>query len=310
MDLEMVLNELSLRSPANDYLTARKWMSDLIDTINVAAAHEVKKIIHVDRDVNDVLLAPGYPIARWRNDSQVDRDTRSFFRTLTTKLSFIPDLPEFWYREDQANGLGFAFQHEHIAISLRSMSDWYSGHLGLEVRYPELDEDGQLLTEYVEVIHASHSDHVVEHADWIKNRTKVIVKNGQDLWNNRVELFPNLQFCESVREQIWELLHGDLKLQPIMKRLSELENYCLNWHEGPFDTERIVSKVSPESEVTLYKYRSQHTFRCPDGKERIFSWHVRLTPGAWRIYFYPEKDMRRLIIGYIGSKLPNEKYPT
>src|SRR5229473_1580109 len=150
MDLEMVLNELSLHSPANDILTAQQWMVGLIETINVAAGHGVKKVVHVDRDLNGMLLAPNYPLASWRNDNQVDKDTRRFFKTLTTKLSFIPDLPEFWYREDQAHGLGFAFQQEHLAISLSSASDWYPSHVELEVRHLELNEDGELVTEHVE----------------------------------------------------------------------------------------------------------------------------------------------------------------
>ncbi|HLQ29863.1 MAG TPA: hypothetical protein VK140_11585 [Ktedonobacteraceae bacterium] len=308
MDLEMVLNELSLRSPANDTLTARQWMVDLINTINVAAGHGVKKIVHVDRDIDYALLAPNYRLVQWRNDAKVDVDTRRFFRTLTTKLPLIPDLPEFWYQTDQANGLGFAFQQEHLAISLRSASDWDTSHLGLEIR--DLDESGELIIEYVEVFHASHSNHVLEHADWIKNRTYINTRNGSDIWNYKQELFPNLRFCESVGEQVKKLLHGNLMLQPIMKRLNELENYSQNWYDGPFDPEKFASKVSPESEVTLNKFGQQHTFLCPDGKQRKFSWHVRLTPGAWRVYFHPEKDVRQLIIGYIGDKLPNEKYPT
>ncbi len=88
MDLEMALNELSLRSPADDISTARKWMSDLLSTISLATTHGVKKIIHVDRNLFNVPLAQDYPIVRWLNDSQIDKDTRRFFKTLTTKLSF------------------------------------------------------------------------------------------------------------------------------------------------------------------------------------------------------------------------------
>ncbi len=138
MDLEMVLNELSLRSPANDIPTAQQWMLDLISTINVGAGHGVKKIIHIDRNLYNVVLAQDYPIARWLNDSQVDKDTRRYFRSLTTKLSFIADLPEFWYQEHRANGLGFAFQHELLAVSLRSKLHWHSSRLKLEIRYLNL----------------------------------------------------------------------------------------------------------------------------------------------------------------------------
>src|SRR5713226_7188938 len=295
MDLEMVLNELSLRSPANDTLTARQWMVDLINTINVAAGHGVKKIVHVDRDIDYALLAPNYRLVQWRNDAQVDRDTQRFFRTLTTKLSLIPDLPEFWYLEDQAHGLGFAFQQEYLAISLRSASDWDTSHVELEVRH--LDEDGELITEHVEVFHASHSDHVLEHADWIKNRTHINIRNGSDIWNYKEVLFPNLHFCDAVGEQIQDLLLGDPKLPYVKRKLSDLEEVCQDWQKvgGAFDLQRVPGKKKPESEATLTMFEQQRTFRCPDGEYRVFSLHVWITHD-WRIHFFPIEEKQQIII--------------
>src|SRR5712692_4627547 len=307
MDLEMVLNELSLRSPANDILTARQWMVNLINTINVAAGHGVKKIVHVDRDINYVLLTPNYRLAQWRNDAQVDIDTRRFFKTLTTKLSLIPDLPEFWYQTVQANGLGFAFQHEHLAISFMSRSDWNLSHLGLEIR--DLDESGELITEHVEVFHASHSNHVLEHADWIKNRTHINIHNGSDIWNYKQELFPNLHFCDSVGEQIRDLLIGDPKLPYVKRKLLDLEGVCQDWQKvgGAFDLRRVPGKKKPESEATLTMFGQQRTFRCPDGGHRVFSLHVWITHD-WRIHFFPIEEKQQIIIGYIGMHLPTKKY--
>lgn len=309
MDLEMVLNELSLRSPANDIPTAQQWMLDLISTINVAAGHGVKKIIHIDRNLYNVVLAQDYPIARWLNDSQVDKDTRRFFRSLTTKLSFIADLPEFWYQEDQANGLGFAFQYELLAVSLRSELQWRSSRLKLEIRYPELDENDQLVTEQVEVIHASHNDHVLEHAGWIKSRIASVFRNGSDVWEYRKQLFPNLQFCTSVREQLLVLNSGNSPLRLIEKKLSDLEACCKDWQErgSVFDLRQIPGKCAPESEATLNEYRHQRTFHCPDGVIRVFSLHVRIT-SYWRLHFLPLEGQKQIIIGYIGEHLPTAKF--
>ncbi|MCI0528399.1 MAG: hypothetical protein L0Y56_13245, partial [Nitrospira sp.] len=66
---------------------------------------------------------------------------------------------------------------------------------------------------------------------------------------------------------------------------------------------------SPESQATLQQFGRERTFRSPDGEERIFSWHVRLTPGSWRIYFFPE-EAGKMIVGYIGPHLPTVSYPT
>ncbi|EDX71170.1 hypothetical protein MC7420_2731 [Coleofasciculus chthonoplastes PCC 7420] len=49
--------------------------------------------------------------------------------------------------------------------------------------------------------------------------------------------------------------------------------------------------------------KNKLTFICPDGNERIFSLHVRMTPGAWRLHFSVDLEPGKIIIGYIGSKI-------
>ncbi len=80
MDLEMVLNELSLRTPAPDIPTARQWMTELIQTLRTATSSGVKRVVRTQDDMNSIQLAPEYPLAKWRNDPTVNREERSFFR--------------------------------------------------------------------------------------------------------------------------------------------------------------------------------------------------------------------------------------
>lgn len=228
MDLELVLNELSFRLPASDYETARQRMTGLLDTIRAAAHYGVKRSLHIVRDLHALELAPGYPVARWLNDGQVDRDSRTFFRTLATHLSYIEDLPEYLYQETEAKGLGFAFKHDHLALSLESETCWCSSYLEIEIRYLELDEFDQLVSDFAQVRHACTPEHVGEHDAWIKSRTRIPIHNGSDIWNNRNELYPSLQFCESVGGQLQDILPGDIRLKQIMKTLSELESFCQN----------------------------------------------------------------------------------
>ncbi len=105
------------------------------------------------------------------------------------------------------------------------------------------------------------------------------------------------------------LSHGDALLIPIMKKLHELEDFCKGWHEGPFDHNKVVSKVTNESEATLEMFGNERTFQCHDGITRTFRWHIRLTPRAWRLYFYPLPEERKLIIGYIGPHLRTVDFP-
>lgn len=311
MDLEMVLNELSLRTPAADIQTARQLMSGLISTVRVATTSGVKRVLRTHSDLNTIELAPGYPVARWRNDNAVDREERSFFRTLTAKAPFWTDvaqeikndfdLSQVRHQGEQAIGLGFAWVSDVLAVSLLSSSRWDCSRLELEVT--QVDENEELIDKQVELVHASRGDHVQEHGDWIQNRIRIEVIDGLDLWNRKQELFPSLEFCENVGKQMQSLYPGNPMLRQLVKRLFELENCCKTWTAGAFDLDSLASIASPESETRLKQFEQELTFKCPDGEKRIFSLHVRMTPGAWRLHFCVELGPGKIIIGYIGPKI-------
>jgi len=316
--LDMVLNELSIQSPASDIQTAQQWMSNLLRTIRAATKKGVNRVLRTHRDFHATILAPSYLLAQWRNDRNVDREERRYFQTLITKSPFLADLDapeiedklglcEFTHGGDEAEGLGHAYLLEALAVSVSSESRWEFSLLELKIQ--QLGDDGNLTIDIVKIIHASQPGHIVEHDEWIRNRLRDGVANGTDLWNRRCELFPSLGFCENVSKQMQQLGNGDPMLRPVVKRLFELEDYCKSWHEGPFKPDDIPTKVTPESQATLQQFGRERTFLCPDGQERIFSWHARITPGAWRIHFYPEEVMKKIIIGYIGRHLRTVRNP-
>ncbi len=315
MDLEMVLNELSLRTPAADIPTAQQLMSELISTVRQATSTGVKRVLRTSDEINIIELAPSYPVARWRNDPTVDREQRSFFRTLTAKAPFWTDVAEeiknnfdlsqVWHQGEEARGLGFAVVIDALAVSLISETRWDCSRLELEIR--RLDENEDLIDERLELSHVSRSSHVQEHTAWINNRIRSRVLDGLELWNRKDELFPNLIFCEAVGEQVHSLGAENSILQLVKNRLSELEDYCKIWTDEAFEP-KSLRNVSPESQVTLQnpKYSKERTFLCPDGNERIFSWHAKLSFG-WRIYFFPQEP-GKIIIGYVGCHLRTVKY--
>lgn len=174
--------------------------------------------------------------------------------------------------------------------------------MDLEVIRIDDDED-----EKVTIIHASCKEHLKDHIEWFRDRLRKEVLDGATLWSKREELFPNLQFCDSVKDQLLNLRAGDAMLTPIEKRLSDLQAYAATWIDGAFDSDQIACKATPESEATLNQYAQERTFTCPDGQDRIFSWHVRLTPLAWRIHFYPSKP-GQVIVGYVGFHLSTAKH--
>jgi hypothetical protein len=320
MDLEMVLNELSLHPIARDIYIARQRMAEFVQTMNVATRQGVKGMLRTSTDFNAEEIAPDYPVVRWVNDKSVEADLRNFYLKLATNAPFLVDvhdssiqesfgLSDFFWGEEQAIGLGVAFLLEALAISFRSDSCWFESHLQLKIN--QIDDNGELTETFEDIPHASHYSHIREHLAWIslrlRSHARAEVHEGVDIWSGKEQWFPHLYFCEKVREQFQELYRGDPRLLPIMKRLYELEDYCNSWLDGPFDHTKI-NKATPESSITLETYGPEHAFQCHDGAFRLFSWHVRLTPGAWRIYFYPLVEERRLIVGYIGPHLPTVDY--
>ncbi len=314
MDLEMVFNELSLRSSALTIEQARQQMTKLISTVTTATKKGVSRVLRTDEDFLVAQLAPDYSLMKWRNDSEVERDEKQFFRLLTTKTPYLDGLPdaqqaaltsEFFYQgytpPQPAFGLGYAYLLEAVAISLSSAKRWQYPSIQLERHW--IEEDESISLEEIEVRHCCDPSHVDMLQDWIAKRLQTSVRDGADLWDRRNSLFPALSFCESVADPLQELRGASATLRQVVKRLFELEVYCRDWQEGGFEPEKIPSKVSPESQATLEQFRQERTFTCPDGASRTFSWHLRLTPDAWRLYFFPEASTRSIIIGYIGQHL-------
>lgn len=314
MSLEMVLNELSLQ-PADDKRKAREWMSMLIRTVISATSHNVSRTIRTESGIFDITLAENYPLRRWLNDHQVDRAERRYIKSLTTKFPFWDDSSELYeqilsseFRHDNqlAKGLGVAYLLEALAISLRSKDCWDSAELILEASKISEENEGEIEEERVKVAHASQPSHIEELRQWIQTRLQQDIRDGADLWKRRSELLPSLIFCDAVASQLQQL--SPTMQRPVARRLFQLENYCQTWTTSAFEPKELPTKASPESQATLNQYAKERTFLCPDNHERTFSWHLRLTPGAWRLYFFPLPESKQIIIGYIGAHLPTMKY--
>lgn len=316
MTIDIVLNELSLQTPAPDPMMARQWMSDLIQTIRgIKAQAKQQPILRTQYNFHTAFLSSNYPIQRWLNDSAVDREEQRFIKTLVTKSPFSQDIlnteiqdlenqigsSEFLYQGQVAIGIGTACILDTIPISLKSKVCWDCSYLEIDI--VRMDEKDEKLT----IIHASQKEHLKDHVEWFKSWQLRQELHGSTLWERKEELFPNLKFCDSVKYQLRNLHHGDILLNPIIKKLSDLQIYAESWINGAFNPDKISCKTIPESESTLQQYAQERTFLCPDGQNRVFSWHLRLTPLAWRIHFYPSQT-GEILIGYIGPHLRTSKY--
>ena len=315
MSVEMVFNELSLAVPFESKQTARLKMTQFIDTLLASTSQGAKRKLCTTDSFNFLKLSDNYQVVQWRNDSEVEREERSFLRALQDRhdppLPEIPDVSiDTNYKGTRSLGLEYAAVFEALAVSLQSEEQWNCNRLALTLTRLE---ETVIVEESVDVYHASSKDHVLTHTSWLKSRSRTNVIDGNNLWNRRRELLPNLDFCDSTAEQLTALQQGDPMLRSVVSRLFELEDYCQKWQAGPFSPLQLPCKVTPDSQTTLQQYGSERTFLCPDGQQKLFSWHVRLTPLAWRIYFIPQEPRSsiqagKIVVGYIGSHLRTVRF--
>lgn len=135
----------------------------------------------------------------------------------------------------------------------------------------------------IQIVVETHSDHVL-------NGIRIAAYEGR-LDSDKVQLhFFQKRLRDGQNQVISPQMDRDARIYP--------------WPDGFFD------EWDKSLEALLEMFQEEHTFRCPGGEYRLFSWHARLTPGAWRIYFYPEETTRQVIIGHIGHKLANKSYRT
>jgi hypothetical protein len=197
--------------------------------------------------------------------------------------------------------------NQSIAISLASNPEWDKSTLLLDLE--EIEPDGEIVFSKIEIKHASSKRHIEEITPWIKERISSDIEDGKQLWLDRSKLFDRIDFCDCVEKQLTDILAGDPKLIHIVNIFSTLNQKCQSWETGSLSLEGL--DVSGESESTMNNkiFTNKRTFKCPDGKERIFEPHVKLKFCNWRIHFLAETQ-GRVIIGYVGTHLPTTKYPT
>ncbi|MXZ19224.1 MAG: hypothetical protein F4Y84_01170 [Caldilineaceae bacterium SB0665_bin_25] len=324
MPLSLVFNDLSLRRPAPDHHTARKWMTGFVATLKTAAAHNVT-VLRIRDNFKDLALSPEYPLGAWFGDERVSIEERDFVLDYATRYSFIQpydvdlqDDTEFQskkrlfegrFGEERAEGLGFAHLLNGLAISILSEPCWDTHSVELECE--ELDPESLGISKSLKTLpHASRREHVAnDHASWIAEQIQLGIHSGLDLLENAITLCPNLVFCSGAKSQIASLTETSLYLPKILDRMLELEKLARAWEKGSFNY-RQIRNASPESKPTMDKFGDRRRFVCPDGQIRTFEWHLKGFPNAWRVHILADPIQYKIMIGYVGRHLPTAKHPT
>jgi hypothetical protein len=309
---DVVFNELSFQPAAASPEEARVRVVSFTELLAEARRLGFRGDLRVPEIFFSAQIANGYTISDWIFDRGSPQEHRTYLKSQATKSPFLADLPklqevfrisEFRFQGQLAEGLGTAHLAAALAASLDSDNIWRTSTLPIDVL--QVDESENLVTSSVDVDHACTLANLATHAARLTSQRLSAIRNGSDLWSQRLDLFPTLTFVEKVEEQTRGL---GFHLPHVIRRLSELELCARSWAAADgFDPSSLSGNPRTESPSTLNKYGDQRTFQCPDGMKRTFDWHVNL-PGGWRLYFFPVDSDRRIIVGYIGIHLDTVKF--
>ncbi len=262
-------------------------------------------------------FAPNYAFVHWLSDGTVDQDLRTLINIVTGTLPNAEGMVigyendhdnvlHFEYNELPCVGLGLASDaiFDTIAFSIDSQI-WNQPEYRVSVTIAKENVDGNVveIQQMASVKNISHSPHLAIHLGFIQQSVGEAIQSGAELWARKTELFPNLTFLGNVRNQLNQFTANSPGFRQIIDRLYGLQNVALTCTGVPIQPGSFHTHTTPESNNRENMFRNQLTFTCPDGYERLFTWHSRFTPGAGRIHFFPFEAEKKIIVGYIGPKI-------
>jgi hypothetical protein len=308
--MDLFFNELSLGAAVDRY-AANGWFK-ILGNLYKQASEKGLGEIKVPAVFFGHSFATGYTFYQWVTDHEFDADLRSLLKSKITTTPVIEDMLreqeirdnkifECHYEGNTANGLGAASEYvfDAIAISMAPDSRWDSPSVAVDITAVSSDD---IVQSACNVRHIFKLAHLSEHNTWLEEQRRPRIQNGQVLWLRRNELFPNLIFCEHTRGQVAGFRPSQPEFIQLQKRLFELEACASGRTAGIFQSEELPTKVTPESESRKREFANELIRLCPDGVTRLFDWHSRFTPGAWRLHFYPLENSNKIIVGNIANQ--------
>ena len=267
-------------------------------------------------------IASKYTVMDWLHDTTVPYEKKQFLRSFygrTKKINIKNIEGEFNYNvcNLKLKGLGCAYSWEntdsHIVISINTSSNhWQNPEINGTYCY--FNENCILDEKSIKLRNLSNNYNIKD----LKKESKEIqnklllkcISSGQDLWEQREKLFPNLIFCSSVKNQLY--LYADKShVEKVIEKLNVFQNYFAEEHL--FYNHKDLG-LDARSESDSVKKNDDHvkkrTFKLPSGEKKTFLNHISFNGfmGGGRIYFLPDIENRKCYIGYIGKHLKTKKY--
>jgi hypothetical protein len=313
--LEVSFNELSLETQVINQAHAASLFKDFfslcddlgklkIDTLRVRSVKDIKH-----KSFNGLYFSMENYLRTLKNDDRL--------RILgyLAQEPILAENPYYKFADQYVTGFGYAHENDLLSISVNNQGNWNEQEYDLLREYLEDGLDAEVTTTMVRVRHCPSLAALAGLESYLRDsylkRKQYGIEEVNDLqmfWKDREELFPMLFFSadvEAVIHKHYSIHHPDFKKAAgYLKRLND-HLTLVRLNQAFFD--QLPGDVSNEGEATLNKYGVERTFHMPDGNPVVFSLHVKLG-GTVRIHLYPQQDLGKYVIGYIGPHLPTVKY--
>lgn len=313
----LTLNELSInRLNLHDSSEASDIITKFVLFVKSLSEQDIIDELIFPDDLFSIHLVDGYGLTEWLTDKSVEFKIRQYFRRILDKYKRYFDPSElegeFTVNIDNsitnAIGCAFALERQNTVVSLPTHALWKNEIISGE--YTFINDNEELTIDRCSVNNL-HTNVSID--DVIKSYRKEMyegISSGQDLWEKRLRLYPNLIFCDDVKDNLYEDSEK-YHIMNVMTKLNRLQEY-FSTYDGKYDPKKLGMNARTESDSVKNDptLKNLRLFRKPDGSEDYFYDHIGFSGkySGGRIHFLPDNDNRKCYIGYIGRHLETKKY--
>ncbi|NJK96837.1 MAG: hypothetical protein HC905_19695 [Bacteroidales bacterium] len=320
----LILNEESV--PFKTIQDANEKFPGFITIVVDAFANRFKTIRvseKIGKNWFELQICKDLPLREWLKgkDKELERKIKVFISK--TDFPQIPlEMPNIkrrfegcdFYLLDKPHqlfpSLSIAYLLKQLSISFESEVLWQRKN----IEATKCEIIGDELTEEIVKI-----DNVSLHSTWLEYITefeaqrKSNLRKGKELWENRSLEFKNLIFCGNSEKDFKGLSISDTIFGQLWNVLKTLDAYCLD-STNDYSLKSIQDKtkldISDESDsvkqnpkLAIYRKFTVNSVSL------FFGFHVKNFSGAMRLHFLPDRENRKILIGYFGKHLPTKRDP-
>ena len=313
----LTLNELSInRLNLRDCSEARDIITQFVLFIKSLSEKDIIDELIFPNDLFSTYIFDGYGLAEWFADKSVEFKMKQYFKRILDKHRRYFDKSELDgefavnINEVATNAIGctFALERQNTVISLLTHTLWNNKIISGEYTFINDNDEVVVDGRSVDNLHTS-----ISIDDIIKSCRKEMyegISSGQDLWEKRLRLYPNLIFCDDVKDNLYEDSEK-YHIRNVMIKLNRLQEY-FSTYDGKYDPKELGMNARTESDTVKNtpSLRELRFFRMPDGRADYFYDHIGFSGkySGGRIHFLPDNSNRKCYIGYIGRHLDTKKF--